>query len=167
LVASSTISSRSADLHTAITCTTHRPDSTAHELQQQQQQQAPAAPQAVLQVTHPASASGHDTSKGSLCTTTAAAKCTLAGAAHLPSSTLALCCPLNDTRQIQQLYLGVVVMDDTRDACQRGELIRSCLRVCARELSQQRGLSHRGKTCVRSAGGGGDVSFASSLQGVV
>lgn len=87
--------------------------------------------------------------------------------AHLPSSALALCCSLNDTGQIQQLDLGVVVVDDTRDACQRGELIRSCLRVCACELGQQGGLSNRGETCVAGGrkkggpGGGGCIRFAS------
>lgn len=36
--------------------------------------------------------------------------------------TAPLCCALNDTRQIQQLNLGIVVMDDARNASQCGEL---------------------------------------------
>lgn len=36
--------------------------------------------------------------------------------------TLALRCAFDDTRQIQELDLGVVIVDDTRNARQRGEL---------------------------------------------
>lgn len=66
---------------------------------------------------------------------------------HLPSPTLALCSTLNDTRQIEKLDLGIVVVDDTRDACKGGELISSCLRLGAGKLVQKRRLSHRWEAC--------------------
>mmetsp|Transcript_25041 Transcript_25041/g.63042 ORF Transcript_25041/g.63042 Transcript_25041/m.63042 type:complete len:213 (+) Transcript_25041:615-1253(+) len=46
------------------------------------------------------------------------------GGAHLPPAALARRRALDDSRQIQQLDLGVVVVDDARDARERRELVR-------------------------------------------
>mmetsp|Transcript_8795 Transcript_8795/g.21739 ORF Transcript_8795/g.21739 Transcript_8795/m.21739 type:complete len:274 (-) Transcript_8795:304-1125(-) len=66
----------------------------------------------------------------------------LADGDDLPASPLALRRPLDDTRQVQQLDLRVVVVNHARDAGQGGELVRSRLRVRPRELREQRRLSH-------------------------
>ena len=69
----------------------------------------------------------------------------LADGYHLPSPSLSLGGALDDSRQIQELNLRVVVMDDARNTSQRCELVRCRLGVRARELRQQRGLSHGGE----------------------
>jgi hypothetical protein len=68
-------------------------------------------------------------------------------APHLPAAALALRGALDDTRQVQQLDLGVVVVDDAGDACEGGELVRRGLRLCACQLGQQRRLADRGEAC--------------------
>lgn len=42
---------------------------------------------------------------------------------HLSAPTLALGGTLNDTRQVKQLYVGTLVLDDTRDAGKGCELV--------------------------------------------
>ena len=42
---------------------------------------------------------------------------------NLPASSLALGCTFDDSGQIQQLYFGVVIVDDSGDAGQGGELV--------------------------------------------
>ena len=49
--------------------------------------------------------------------------------AHLPPAPLAVLGALNDPRQIQQLDLGAPVAHHTRDAGERGELVRCHLRM--------------------------------------
>jgi hypothetical protein len=69
--------------------------------------------------------------------------------AHLPSPTLALRCSLNDSRQIQQLDLCVIVVDDAGNARERCELVCSCFRLCASKDGQQGGLADRREACKR------------------
>ncbi len=61
---------------------------------------------------------------------------------HLFPASLSLGCTLDDAGQIEQLDLGVVVVDDSGDAGESGELVgcREGGRVC--DASQQSGLSH-------------------------
>jgi hypothetical protein len=45
---------------------------------------------------------------------------------HLSPTPLALGCSFNDTRQVQQLYLGVIVVNHARYTGEGGELVRGC-----------------------------------------
>mmetsp|Transcript_12153 Transcript_12153/g.30665 ORF Transcript_12153/g.30665 Transcript_12153/m.30665 type:complete len:417 (+) Transcript_12153:144-1394(+) len=67
------------------------------------------------------------------------------GGDDLPAAALAVLGALDDSRQVQQLDLGASVADDTRDTCERGELVRRHLGECPRELVQQSGFADRGE----------------------
>lgn len=56
---------------------------------------------------------------------------------HLPAPTLALGGTLDDTRQIQQLYVGTFVLYDARDAGKGCELIRGSNALGVGEGAQQ------------------------------
>lgn len=64
---------------------------------------------------------------------------------NLLSSTLAVSSPFDNTGQIQQLNLGVVVVDHTRDAGQCGELVGSSEGGCVSDAGEQGGLTDGGE----------------------
>uniref|UniRef100_A0A182IKF5 Uncharacterized protein n=1 Tax=Anopheles atroparvus TaxID=41427 RepID=A0A182IKF5_ANOAO len=64
---------------------------------------------------------------------------------HLPTATLALGGPLDDTGQIEQLYVGTLVLDHTRDAGERRELVVGRFALGFGERRQQRRLADRRK----------------------
>jgi len=53
----------------------------------------------------------------------------LACATHLPTSPLALGRALDDPREVEQLNAAVLVIDHTRNAGERRELVRRLLRL--------------------------------------
>lgn len=59
----------------------------------------------------------------------------------LSTATLAVLGPLNNSRQIEQLDVGALVVVDTRDASERCELVVSGFGVGAGELAEKSGLS--------------------------
>ena len=61
---------------------------------------------------------------------------------YLAAPPLALRGPLDDPWQIQQLDLGLVVVDDAGDAGQGGELVRRYLRLRPGEQAEQGRLAH-------------------------
>ena len=60
--------------------------------------------------------------------------------ADLSPAALALGGTLDDPRQVEQLDVGAVVLDDARDAGERGELVAGALRLRLRQRAQQRRL---------------------------
>ena len=42
---------------------------------------------------------------------------------HLPTTSLALGSPFDDSRKIEELDFGVIVLNDSRNASKRGEFI--------------------------------------------
>lgn len=62
--------------------------------------------------------------------------------APLTVRTFALGGPLNDTRQIEQLDFGIVVVDDTRNAREGCEFVGSRFALGASEVRQQGGLAN-------------------------
>uniref|UniRef100_A0A8W7Q3G9 Uncharacterized protein n=1 Tax=Anopheles coluzzii TaxID=1518534 RepID=A0A8W7Q3G9_ANOCL len=72
---------------------------------------------------------------------------------HLPTATLALGRPLDDAGQIEQLYVGALVLDHARDAGERGELVVGRLALRLGQRGQQRRLADgreadQGDACV-------------------
>lgn len=63
----------------------------------------------------------------------------------LPSSPLSVGSAFDDTGKIQQLNFSVVVVDDSWDARQSGELICGSQRAGIGDGGQEGGLAHRGK----------------------
>mmetsp|Transcript_8907 Transcript_8907/g.21477 ORF Transcript_8907/g.21477 Transcript_8907/m.21477 type:complete len:326 (+) Transcript_8907:385-1362(+) len=59
----------------------------------------------------------------------------------LPTAAFALGGALDDSRKVEQLDLGVVVVDDPGDASERRELVGRGLGLCPGELGQQRRLA--------------------------
>mmetsp|Transcript_102463 Transcript_102463/g.306074 ORF Transcript_102463/g.306074 Transcript_102463/m.306074 type:complete len:296 (+) Transcript_102463:340-1227(+) len=67
------------------------------------------------------------------------------GADDLLSAALAILGPLDDAREVEQLYLGALVVEDAGHACEGRELVGGDLALLARHLVQQRGLAHGGE----------------------
>lgn len=69
----------------------------------------------------------------------------------LLAATLALRRALDNSGKIEQLDVGTLVLDDTRDARQRRELVRSALALRLGQRAQKRGL-HRETilSCIRT-----------------
>ena len=63
----------------------------------------------------------------------------------LPTTTLAIGGPLNNTRQIEQLHFGIVDHQVAGDAGERRELVGRSLTLRITELVEQGGLAHRRK----------------------
>jgi len=61
---------------------------------------------------------------------------------HLAPASLTLRSPLDDPRQVEQLDLGALVVDDAGDARERGELVPGGLGLGAREKREEGRLAH-------------------------
>lgn len=61
------------------------------------------------------------------------------------SSTLAICCALDDSRQIEELDLSVVVVDDSGDAGQCSKLVGCGEGSCVCDAGEEGGFTDGGE----------------------
>lgn len=85
---------------------------------------------------------------------------------HLSSSTFSLSGTFDNTGQIQELDFGVVVVDDTWDASQGGELISSWEWFCVGDGAEKCGFTDRGETDHAYSGVSESADFESLSFGI-